>query len=79
MLSGGSRRCKAASTATRSCSKKAFSVICWMEDMRDAPHESRLILFFRLEGFGNELAIGFLQQDFDFAFGLFELLLAFAG
>ena len=35
-------------------------------------------VFFGLEWLGHEFSIGFLQQDFDAAFGFFELLLALA-
>jgi hypothetical protein len=41
--------------------------------------ESRFALAFGIERLGGELAIGFFQQDFDATFGLFKLLLAFAG
>jgi hypothetical protein len=40
---------------------------------------SGLGLAFGVEGLGGEFAVGFFQEDFDAAFGLFELLLAFAG
>jgi hypothetical protein len=40
---------------------------------------SRFGLAFRVEGFGSEFAIGFLEENFDAAFGFFELFLAFAG
>jgi hypothetical protein len=40
--------------------------------------ESRFGLAFGVKGFGGEFAIGFFEQDFHFAFGFFELLLAFA-
>jgi hypothetical protein len=39
---------------------------------------SRFGLAFRVERLGGEFAVGFFQQDFDSALGLFELLLAFA-
>jgi hypothetical protein len=41
--------------------------------------ESRFALAFGIERLGGEFAVGFFQQDFDAAFGFFELLLAFAG
>jgi hypothetical protein len=31
------------------------------------------------EGLGDDSAIGFLEEDFDFALGFFKLLLAFGG
>jgi hypothetical protein len=40
---------------------------------------SRLALAFGIERLGSEFAIRLFQQNFDAAFGLFELLLAFAG
>jgi len=40
---------------------------------------SRFVLFFWLEGLGHYFSVGFFQQDFDAAFGFFELLLALAG
>jgi hypothetical protein len=40
---------------------------------------SRFALAFRIERLGDKFAIGFFEQNFDAAFGLFELLLAFAG
>jgi hypothetical protein len=39
---------------------------------------SRFFLFFGIERFGGEFAVGFFEKDFDAAFGFFELLLAFA-
>jgi hypothetical protein len=39
---------------------------------------SRLGLAFGFERFGGEFAVGFFEKDLDAAFGLFELLLAFA-
>lgn len=35
-------------------------------------------LAFGVEGCGGEFAVGFFEEDFDFAFSFFELLLAFA-
>jgi hypothetical protein len=40
---------------------------------------SGVALFGSFEGFGNQLAIGFLEENFDAAFGFFELLLTFTG
>jgi hypothetical protein len=40
---------------------------------------SRFALAFRIEWLRCEFAVRFFQKDFDTAFGLFELLLAFAG
>jgi hypothetical protein len=40
---------------------------------------SRFVLAFGIERLGDKFAIGFFQEDFDAAFGFFELLLAFAG
>src|SRR5580658_5427358 len=42
------------------------------------PIVSRLGLAFGFERFGGEFAVGFFEKDLDAAFGLFELLLAFA-
>jgi hypothetical protein len=40
---------------------------------------SRFALAFGIEGLGGEFAVGFFKENFDAAFGLFQLLLAFAG
>src|ERR1700726_3877488 len=40
---------------------------------------SRFVLAFGIERLGDKFAIGLFQEDFDTAFGFFELLLAFAG
>src|SRR6266436_2366701 len=76
----GRRRSRAASTARRSSSKKAGSFIAaevgWGMSVGA---RSSFVLFFWLEGFGGQFSVGFLQQDFDAAFGFFELLLALAG
>src|SRR6266853_152228 len=81
--SGGRNCSSAASTTTRSSSKKSGSFIaaevgCAMQLGRC----SRLIFFFRfffgLERFSDELSVGFLQQNLNTAFRLFELLLAFS-
>src|SRR5580658_7622551 len=74
------RRSSDASTSTRSSSKNEGSFIvtvgsprlCWGE-------RSRFVLAFGFEWFCGQFAVGFFQQDFDAAFGFFELLLAFAG
>ena len=39
---------------------------------------SRFVLFFGFEGFGGELAVRLLQQDFHPALGFFKLFLALA-
>src|SRR4029077_5163726 len=80
----GSSWSNAASTAWRSSSKNSGSFIAAGVGyaIRFVPC-SRLILFFGLffglERFGEELSVGFLQQNLDAAFRLFELLLALAG
>ena len=39
----------------------------------------RFGLAFGFEGLGDDSAVSFLEKDFDFAFGFFELFLAFGG
>lgn len=72
MCSSGNSRSSAASTARRSSSKNACSVI-WEEEGRGkkGAQNSRFVLFFRLERFGDELSISFFEQDFDAPFSLF--------
>jgi hypothetical protein len=64
----------------RSSSKKIgrFIVTGGWRKRRETPG-SRFALAFRVEGLGGNFAVGFFEEDFDAAFGLFELLLAFAG
>src|ERR1700674_525088 len=77
--SAGRSRSRAASTASRSSSKKAESFIAagnrGTEGKPDAP---RFAPPLGIERLGGELPIGFLQEDFHAAFRLFQLLLAFA-
>jgi hypothetical protein len=76
----GMRRSSEASTAMRSSSKKIgrFIVTGGWRKRRETPG-SRFALAFRVEGLGGNFAVGFFEEDFDAAFGLFELLLALAG
>jgi hypothetical protein len=43
------------------------------------PTSRRFGLAVGFEGLGDDPAVSFLEKDFDFAFGFFELLLAFGG
>src|ERR1700687_3661963 len=75
----GRSQSRAASTPSRSSSKKVESFIAAgnrrAEGKTDA---SRFALPLGIERLGGELPIGFLQEDFHAAFRLFQLLLAFA-
>ncbi len=78
--SAGRRRSRAASTARRSSSKKGESFIVRGKRLPYGSwEESRFGLPFGFEGLGNEFAIRFFEENFDAAFRLFELFLAFAG
>ena len=60
--------------------RRRRGVLFRRQDFSPIPAQSsRLGLLFGIEGLGGEFAVGFLQQNFDAAFGVFELLLAFAG
>src|SRR5258708_4896236 len=78
----GSIRCNAASTSSRSSSKKEGSFIA-KGAFRPAiqslwRHQaSRFILAFWLKLFRHQFAVRFFQQNLNFAFRLFQLLLAF--
>src|SRR5579871_4142980 len=77
VVSAGRSFCKAASTACKSSSKNAGSfIVRWMA-MPKFRGASGFVAF-GIERLGGELAVGFFQQDFDFSFGFFELLLALA-
>src|SRR5882724_2787747 len=77
--SAGSCRSRAASTESRSCSKKAGSFIA-AENSRtgDSAAASRFTFTFGIKRFGSKLAVGFLEQNFHSAFRFFQLFLAFA-
>src|SRR5712692_3716158 len=78
--SAGRRRSRAASTARRSSSKKGESFIARGKRLPYGSHEeSRFCLSLRVESLGGEFAIRFFEKNFDAAFCLFELFLAFAG
>src|SRR5215470_22886 len=85
-VSDGSMRSRAESTAMRSSSKKAGSFMepeagtrtGEVRSMRVVVRSS-FVLFLRLERLGRQLAIGFLQQNFDAALGFLKLFLALAG
>src|SRR5277367_2209122 len=75
----GMRRSSASSTASRSSSKNDGSFIVAGEQReRDAAGRSRFALALGIERLWGEFAVGFFEEDFDAAFGFFELLLAFA-
>src|ERR1700676_3761908 len=93
-VSGGIRRLRVASTAARSSSKKVGSFIvegigCEEEEPGRAPiwrlafpggdARSRFALAFGVERVGGEFYAPVFQENFDAAFGLLELLLAFTG
>src|SRR5215510_6299740 len=75
------RKCsRAASTSCRFCSKKSGRLMGEFSKYAGIGPESRGFgLAFRLEGFGDDSTVGFPEENFDFAFGFFELLLAFGG
>src|SRR5579864_6959594 len=81
--SAGNKRSNAASTASRSSSKKEGEFIAgegradWGCVMR-IPPRSRFGLFFRLEGLRRELSVGLLQQNLHAPLCLLQLLLALA-
>src|SRR5262249_33981024 len=86
-VSDGSMRSRAESTAMRSSSKKAGSFMepeaagtrtGEVRSMRVVVRSS-FVLFLGLERLGRQLAIGFLQQNFDAALGFLKLFLALAG
>ena len=75
------RKCsRAASTSCRFCSKKSGRLIGeFSKDACIGPESRGFGLAFGFEGFGNDSTVGFPEENFDFAFGFFELLLAFGG
>src|SRR5580704_9942225 len=79
VLLAGSCRSSAASTVSRSSSKKAESFIAARNRAaKEIGKGSRLALPFGIKRFCGQLSVGFFQEDFDAAFRLFQLLLAFA-
>src|SRR5205085_2231034 len=78
-VSGGSSRSSAASTASRSSSKKGESfIVGWNPLGQVACHASRFALPLWIERFCAQLAVRLFQKDLDAALGFFELFLAFA-
>src|SRR5258708_8066855 len=79
VVSAGSNRSRAASTASRFSSKKGGSFIVGGKPPGQAACESsRFSLPLRIKRFRRQLAIGFLEKDFHASFGLFELFVALA-
>src|ERR1700722_3888329 len=76
--SAGISRSSAASTAARSSSKNAGRFIGWKVAPGARQRCGRLGIFlgFGIEGFRRHLAAGFLEQNFHFALGLFQIFLA---
>src|SRR5215831_16673096 len=75
--SAGSSRSKAASTASRSSSKKGESFIVKRKERLAGRTASRFALPLRIERLGRKLSVSFLEEDFHPPFRLFELFLAF--
>src|SRR5580765_5146334 len=80
VMASGSSRCSAPSTDCKSSSKNAGRLI-WeaVSRTRMLVSTSRFALAFRIEWLCHQFAVGLLQQNFHFAFGFFQLFLAFAG
>src|ERR1700682_3003358 len=77
--SAGKRRSKVASTARRSSSKKAGSLIAQGKRLaRGGPGDSRFALFFRVKRLSGKFAVSLPQQNFDASLGFFQLLLTLA-
>src|ERR1700726_468983 len=77
-VSAGSKRSSAASTASRSCSKKSGRFIARALKPTGGYAISRFGLGFRYKRFGRQLSVRFLQQNFNTPFGFFQLFLALA-
>src|SRR6202051_5808 len=77
-VSGGTRRSSAASTARRSGSKKSGRFIARALEQAGGYWTSRFVLGFGFEWRGCQFSVGLLQQNFNAAFGFFQLFLAFA-
>src|ERR1700675_1616677 len=78
VVSAGSKRSSAASTASRSCSKKSGRFIARALKQAGGCANSRFVLGFGFKWFGREFSIGLLQQNLNTAFGFFQLFLALA-
>src|ERR1700693_1196321 len=78
VVSAGSKRSSAASTASRSCSKKSGRFIARALKQTEGCLTSRFGLGFGFKRLGRELSVGFLQQNFNTPFGFFQLFLALA-
>src|SRR5450759_4014407 len=78
VVSAGSKRSSAASTASRSCSKKSGRFIAKALKQAGGCAISRLVLGFGFKRFGCQFSVGLLQQNFNTPFGFFELFLALA-
>src|ERR1700676_908474 len=78
VLSGGSKRSSAASTASRSCSKKSGRFIARARTEGEGCATSRFVLGFGFKRSGCEFSVGLLQQNFNTPFGFFQLFLALA-
>src|SRR4029077_5142714 len=68
----------AASTASRSCSKKSGRFIARVLKQAEGFANSRFVLGFGFKRRGCEFSIGLLQQNFNTPFGFFQLFLALA-
>src|SRR6202171_262543 len=78
VVSAGSKRSSAASTASRFCSKKSGRFIARALKKAGGYAISRFVLGFGFERLGRELSVGLLQQNFNTPFGFFQLFLALA-
>src|ERR1700676_2596574 len=76
--SAGSSRSRAASTAARSCSKNAGGFISWRVCPAFEVVRLGLLLASGIEWFRSQFAASFLQKNFHFSLGLFQMLLAIA-
>src|SRR5215470_19665005 len=76
VVSGGKSLCNAASTACKSSSKNAGSFIVELGATQNPTRASGFVAF-GFKWFSGHSAVGLFEQDFDLAFGFFELLLTF--
>src|SRR3984893_6486129 len=79
VVSVGSKRLSAASTASRSCSKKSGRFIARALKQAGGCAISRFVLGFGFKRLGRQFPIGLLQENFNTPFGFFQLVLTLAG
>src|ERR1700681_2181509 len=78
VVSAGSKRSSAASTASRSCSKKSGRFIARALKKAGGCAISRFVLVFGFKWLRRQFSVGLLQQNFNTPFGFFQLFLALA-